>query len=466
MENLLNRIKRIIPKRLFKALQPPYHFIMSWLSALVFCCPSQKIIVIGITGTTGKTTSVFLIAQILRSAGCKVGFTSTAMFSDGNKDWLNDKKMTMVGRFFTQKILRKMIKNNCQYAIIETTSEGIKQFRHKFINYDILVFTGIYPEHIESHGSFEKYRDAKGKLFRHLKRCRTKYADDKRFVKVLHSGLSKINHNRIKKTIIANGEDKQAGYFLNFWAEEKLIFGLAENSPMNMNDKYIQVLGDKLKISAQGLEFYYQKNKLKTALLGEFNIYNILASMAVAISQNIDIEDIKKGLETINNLPGRLESIKEGQNFSVIVDYAFEPRAVEKLYNTVKLFEHNKIIHVLGSTGGGRDRSRRSALGELAGGKADVVIVTNEDPYDDDPQTIIDEVADGAIKSGKVLNENLFKILDRRTAIRSALNRAEEGDIVLITGKGCEQAICVANGEKIAWDDREVAREELIILNL
>jgi len=173
------------------------------------------------------------------------------------------------------------------------------------------------------------------------------------------------------------------------------------------------------------------------------------------------MQKIKQGLENIKTLPGRLEKIDQGQNFTVIVDYAFEPNAVEKLYETIKFIKHNKIIHILGSTGGGRDVDRRPKLGKIAGEKADYVIITNEDPYDEDPQIIIDQVAVGTEYAGKEINKNLFKILDRRQAIKKALALAQKNDIVLITGKGCEQAICVANGEKIKWDDREVAREEL-----
>src|SRR5680860_860322 len=211
---MLEKIKKLIPRNLFKAVQPPYHFLVAFFAALTHHFPSRKMIVIGVTGTAGKTSTVYLIAKTLNAAGYKTGFTSTAVFSDGDKEWLNDKKMTMPGRFFIQRSLHQMLKNGCRYAIVETTSEGIKQFRHRFINYDVLVFTGLYPEHIESHGNFENYKKAKGRLFSHLSRFKNKYESSDKTVCQVKTGLEKLNLLRVKKTIIINGDDKYADYFL------------------------------------------------------------------------------------------------------------------------------------------------------------------------------------------------------------------------------------------------------------
>jgi UDP-N-acetylmuramoyl-L-alanyl-D-glutamate--2,6-diaminopimelate ligase len=458
MDKVLTKIKKFIPRKLFKTLQPVYHYLLSLISAMVYRWPSEELVVIGITGTTGKTTTAYLLAKTLQSAGHKVGFTSTAMFSDGQQEWLNNKKMTMVGRFFTQKILRQMVANGCEYAIVETTSEGVKQFRHRFINYDILVFTGLYPEHIDSHGSFVKYQEAKGELFKHLHKCKTKYVNDKNKVQKLSSEMKKLNWQRMKKKTVINGDDEHAEYFFNFWAEEKIVFTQRERS--NWPNARI-VVWQREDIPDAAVGFIFNQTLIKLQLLGDFNAVNAMAAASVGEAVGLSNEQIKQGLENISGVPGRLEDINVGQNFTVIVDYAFEPNAVSKLYSAVAEMPHNNIIHVLGSTGGGRDIARRPLLGKIAGQNADYVIITNEDPYDDDPEIIIDQVSLGAEREGKKLGDDLFKIVDRREAIAKALSLAEEDDVVLITGKGCEQAICAADGKKEPWDDREVVRELL-----
>lgn len=472
---MLEKIKKLIPRNLFKALQPPYHFLMALLAALVYHFPSKKMIVIGVTGTAGKTSTVYLIAKTLAAAGYKTGFTSTAVFSDGDKEWLNDKKMTMPGRFFIQRTLHQMWKNGCRYAIIETTSEGIKQFRHRFINYDILVFTNLYPEHIESHGSFEKYKEAKGILFAHLKRCSTKYVNEQKVVVRPANNFKKLDFTRVFKTIIVNGDDEHSEYFLNFGSEEKIIYSfqpetnfklIFENLSEEAKVKDFKVIyGSEVSSSAHGVSLKIENEPVNLKLLGEFNAINALAAYAVGQSQRLNSRDIIAGLESVSSLAGKLELIDEGQNFTAIVDYSFEPQAMEKLYKTISLIPHRRLIQVLGSAGGGRDRARRPILGKIAAENVDIAIITDEDPYDEDPLEIINQVAAGAENfpgSKMILDKNLFKILDRREAIKKALELAEEGDLVLFTGKGAEQYICVAAGQKIPWDERQVVREAIV----
>jgi UDP-N-acetylmuramoyl-L-alanyl-D-glutamate--2,6-diaminopimelate ligase len=426
-------IKKLIPKSILQI----YHKFLAKLAALIYGNPSEKMIVIGVTGTNGKTTTVKLIARALEAGGFKVGFTSTAEFKIADKEWLNDKKMTMLGRFQLQKLLKEMLKAGCQYAVVETSSQGVEQFRHLGINYDYAVFTNLTPEHIEAHGGFENYKNAKGKFFEFLTKKKHKVIDNK----------------TINKVSVVNMDDKYFEYFSSFKADKKIFYSI-NNGGADWQAKDV-------KVSLTGTEFSVKNENFNLGIIGAFNVFNALPAIAIASNEGVSMEKIKQGLANLKVMPGRMELINEGQNFTVLVDYAPEPKSLEKLYETIKIVEKNKIIHVLGSCGGGRDIARRPILGKMAGQTADFVIVTNEDPYDDDPIEIINQVAAGAIEAGKKLNENLFKILDRREAIKKALSLAKEKDLVILTGKGSEQAMVVANGKLIPWDDRKVVRELL-----
>ncbi len=428
-------LKKIIKKLLPQFLIDLYHKNLAIFASFIYGNPSDKLIVIGVTGTNGKSTTISLISHILESVGHKVGSTSTAEFKIGEKSWLNDKKMTMLGRFALQKLLYKMQKEKCEYAVIETSSEGIKQFRHLGINYDFVTFTNLTPEHIESHGSFENYKNCKLELFKHLTQCKHKI----------------IKGEEIKKIMSVNRDDKHSGDFLSFDADKKIGFSINKESEF-------QAKNIELKPSTK---FVLNQHEFKTNLIGQFNVYNCLCAISVCNTLGVSTEKCAEAIKNYKGAPGRMEFINCGQDFKVIVDYAPEVESMKNLYSILDYFYYEKLIHVLGSCGGGRDRARQPILGKMAGEKADFVIITNEDPYDDNPMQIIDNVASGAILAGKELNKNLFKIEDRGLAIRHAIELAEKDDLVLITGKGAEQFICVKNGKKIPWDDRNVALEEL-----
>ncbi len=461
---MLTYLKKIIPLNILKKIQPIYHLVLAWLAGMYYAFPSNKLIVIGVTGTAGKTSVVYLIVRALEEAGWPTGYSSTTQFSDGKREWLNDKKMTMPGRFFLQKLLKKMHKNNCRFAVIETTSQGIKQFRHRFINYDTVVVTGIYPEHIEAHGSFENYKKAKGILCEHLKRFPQKYINDGKQVVKSKGKLNKLELNRVKKTLIVNAYDEHASYFLSFKADNKLA--LLKNTELKeellQEYKNLELYNlDQIKTDNTGTSFSLNDNNFDLKLFGDFQAENASLAAMVAYSYQAQYDQVKEALEKISALAGKMEKIDIGQDFQVIIDYAFEPVALEKLYELLKVFDYKRIIHVLGSAGGGRDESRRPKLGKIAGEKADIVVVSNEDPYDEDPQLIIDQVASGANLAGKRENNDLYKILDRREAISFALKKAKKDDLVIITGKGAEQFICLADNKKMPWDDRKVVRQEL-----
>ena len=441
-------LKQWIKKMLPISMLHRYHYTLALLANVLYRHPSSELVVIGVTGTNGKSTTVEFIGRILEFAGARVGWTGTASFKVADREWVNDQKMTMLGRFQTQKRLREMVQAGCSYAIIETSSQGIVQSRHIGINYDVVVFTNLTPEHIESHGSFENYKLAKKELF----------------VKTKQSRRKKIQGNVFEKTAVVNLNDPHASEFLSVGLDRSFGFGIdpvifqdEEDRPMSI----VPVIAEDVVYAPNSTGFMLAGLHWHAELVGRFYLENVLAAVSVCRALGLEWELLRDAVSHLASVPGRLERIDEGQSFSVIVDYAYEPAALNAVYESLKLFAHKKIIHVVGSAGGGRDVARREILGEMSAAYDDITIVTNEDPYDDDPVEIINTIADSAILHGKKEQINLFRILDRAEAIHYAVRLAQAGDLVLITGKGSEPVMAVAHGKKIPWDDRIAVREAL-----
>ncbi|TSC95111.1 MAG: Uncharacterized protein CEN87_123 [Parcubacteria group bacterium Licking1014_1] len=454
--------KKIIPKFLINI----YHYKLSLLGAVIFgfSGKNKNLKIIGVTGTSGKSTTVDFIARILEEpfdsaqgrSGHKVASLSSIRFKLGEKEWENKHKMTMPGRFVIQKFLKQAKKAGCEYVVLEVTSEGIRQFRHKFINFNTAVFTNLSPEHIESHGSFEKYRNEKLKLFRAAKN--------------IH---------------IVNLDDGNAKYFLEMPAKEKWAYSIKifnefsnstgrPQSGLPVGSAFQTICAKNIKTTSDGISFSIGGADFKLNLLGEFNVYNVLASVCVGLSQGISLAFCKKALEKIKTIPGRMEIITRNP-FSVVVDYAHTPEQLDSVYRalTHQLINSltHKLICVLGSCGGGRDKWKRPVLGKIAGKYCKEIIITNEDPYDENPSQILSEIKSGisnfhltpagGFPVGFFPISNFYEILDRKEAIKKALRLAKPNDVVIITGKGAEPWMCVANGRKIPWDDRKIAREAL-----
>ncbi len=430
-----SKIKKLIPEKIISY----YHLALAALAGFYYGFPSKKMVVIGITGTKGKTSAANFIWSVLNAAGYKTGLVGTANIRIGGEEYLNKYHMTMPGRFVLQGLLKKMLNAGCEYCIVETTSEGIKQWRHFGIFYDIAIFTNLTPEHLEAHGgSFEKYKEAKGGMF-----------------KALYKGRRKIiKGGEIKKIIIANYDDLHKEYFLGFPADKKITFGTGEGADFR---------ADKIKNTLDGLEFFIGPESYELNILGKFNVYNALPAAVIGREFGIGAEKIRRGLKNLAVIPGRMERVGGRQDFAVFVDYAHEKEGMTAVLETAREIAAEaagKIIVLLGAEGGGRDRAKRPVLGEIAAKNADFVIVSNVDPYEDDPKEICEDIAFAAEKFGKKRGENLFVIEDRREGIKKALSLAGENDIVLITGKGSEQSI-VIGGKRSPWDDRIVVREEL-----
>jgi len=416
METILRTIKRMIPKRIFAFFQPHYHLMFAYMGALWYRNPSKKIYVIGVTGTKGKSTISELVATILEEAGHTVALSSTIHHKIADTVVPNKHKMSMPGRFFMQKFLAHAVEEDCGFAIIEMTSEGAAQNRHRYIELDALIFSNLSPEHIESHGSFENYRNAK---------------------LLLRDAL--ISSPKEDKKVIVNTDDEHGELFLEVGDEvEKLTYSVKQAEPYATNER--------------GTLFTYEKKSIHSPLPGRFNIYNILAAATFARSIGVSLEVIKKAIEKKEIVKGRVERVDEGQRFGVIVDYAHTADSLEKLYSS---FPDTGKICVLGNCGGGRDTWKRPEMARIAEKYCREVILTDEDPYDEDPQAIVKEMKEAFEEKEPEV------IMDRRLAIRHALGRAQDNDLVLITGKGTDPYIMGPKGKKTPWSDEKVAREEL-----
>ncbi|MBU1166944.1 UDP-N-acetylmuramyl-tripeptide synthetase, partial [Patescibacteria group bacterium] len=411
-----------------------YHKTLALLAAFLYGHPSDKVTVIGVTGTDGKTTTVNLISQLLSESGKKTAFLTTAQFKIADKIWTNETKQTMPGRFQLQKFIKQASGAGCTHVVVETSSQGLEQSRHLGINYDVAVFSNLSADHLEAHGSFENYRVAKEKLF-------GKLSSDKK-----KKGQPKI--------AIINASDKAASYFVTYPADRKIGFGL--EAEVESFDGLESFVATDLNLSADGARFTVKDQagefSTSTSLLGKFNVLNTLAAAAVAFSLGVDNETIKTACPKIKGVPGRMELVDAGQDFQVVVDYAHAENSLLNVFTTLKPLTQGKIISVLGSCGGGRDKKKRPKLGAIAARYAELVVVTNEDPYNEDPQDIIKSVSKGAEQAGKKLDQDLFEIIDRKEALEFAFSKACSGDVVVITGKGSEECIMGARNKKIPWN--------------
>lgn len=404
LEKLLNFGRLIIPQQVFDALQPYYHQGLAYLAAIWYGFPTRNMTVIGVTGTNGKSTVVFMLDKILSAAGYKTASLSTIQFKIGELEWPNNLKMTMPGRFAIQEFLNKALFSGCKYAVLEVTSQGIVQSRHLFIDFAAAVLTNLSPEHIEAHGGFENYKAAKLELFKTTKK-----------IHVLPENVPELKE------------------FYDVPAEQKIFFSPAKNDL-----------------------------DLKLKLAGDFNLTNALAAAAAARALGVTDAIIKYALENIETIPGRTENVKlqtpEGEfpkDFQVIIDYAHTPEALEALYKTFS--PAAPLVCVFGSAGGGRDKWKRPEFGKIASKYCTRIILTDEDPYEENPNQIIAEIEAGITPEKKSATS---KILDRREAIKTAILSAKQGDAVLITGKGSEELIMIGKN-KIPWSDQRVAKETL-----
>lgn len=404
----------MIPAPIFNALLSLYHRAIAQLAAIIYEHPSRGLIVIGVTGTKGKTSVTEMLNAIFEHAGWKTALVNSIRFKIGETSDRNLTRMTMPGRFFLQHFLSRAVQATCRVAILEMTSEGARQHRHRGIDLDMLIFTNLAPEHIESHGSLRAYADAKFQLGLYLARSRKR-----------------------PRFMVANADDKEASRYLLLPVERILPFSLSEHTPFEASEG--------------GGSFLFEGQTMLVRLPGEFSLKNALAAATAARAFNISIPTIAEALNHLTSIPGRGERVDEGQPFTAVVDYAHTPDSLAAIYSA---YRKARKICVLGATGGGRDSWKRPVMGRIADEQCSHVILTNEDPYDEDPELIIADIAHGMSRKPEI-------VVDRRAAIRRALELARPGDAVIITGKGTDPSIAGPRGTKIPWSDVGVVREEI-----
>ena len=489
----MSRIKKLIPAWALDR----YHRAFALGSAAFYGFPSRKLTVIGVTGTNGKSSVVWLLARMLEEGGLKVAASSSIEFQVGETRFENKEKMTMPGRGRLQKLLADAVRAGCTHAVVEVTSEGITQHRHEGIDFDVAVFLNLAPEHIERHGSYEAYRKAKEELFKELRqpksrsgsapgglrgptwghrgttpralrgrtpRSRTSVAGQTPphpSVALREGGRGthrSLRNPKAQKIIVVNIADSEAAHFLQYPADTYIGFRTEYQNAAAVLPRGSKVaVARNMRVSPHGIRFTFDGVRFVSPLRGATNVENLLACAAIARELGVKLEDAARAAKAFGDIPGRLERIENKRGMTVIVDYAHTPSALERVYQTLH-GDARRMICVLGSAGGGRDHWKRPKLGKLAGRFCTIAIVTDEDPYDEDPQAIRKAVLDGIENVGQA---KALDIADRREAIQVALKEARPGDTVVITGKGSESWMVVAGGKKVPWDDRKVVREEL-----
>lgn len=430
--NIRKLVKALIPRSLFKTIEPYGHLVEGVLFNLLNGFPARKFKIIGVTGTNGKTTTSFLIHRMLVDAGFSVGLMTTVAYGAGDDIVPQEEHMTSVTMPQLMKRLKYMKSKKVEWIVLETTSQALAQHRVWGVPYSVAVMTNITHEHLDYHGSFEKYRDAKRKLFKIA------------------------NHHGLRMGVI-NADDPSVNLFAKD-IKNTILYGIEHG----------EIKAKNIKNTARGVsysaEFDGKTYNIHCHIPGTFNIYNSLAAVGVGHALGLSEDQVEQGIEALKSVEGRMTRVDAGQPFEVIVDFAHTPDSFEKLFKDMRPKVSGKLIVLFGSAGR-RDEAKRPIQGELAGKYADEVVITEEDDRDIDGQQIMEEIAAGAEKAGKVKDKNLFLVHYREDAIKFAIGRAKaKDDVVLLLGKGHEKSIARAHGDD-PWNEVELAEKILKRVN-
>jgi UDP-N-acetylmuramoyl-L-alanyl-D-glutamate--2,6-diaminopimelate ligase len=427
-------VKKLIPSGLFATIEPYGHLIEAVIWNILNGFPARGMKVIGVTGTNGKTTTSFLIHRMLHEAGYKVGLMSTVGYGVGADIKPQVHHMTNVSVPELMQRLKYMRKQKVDWLVLETTSHALAQHRVYGVPYSVAVMTNVTHEHLAYHRTFERYVTAKRRMFK----------------------LANRNHKGLRTGII-NADDPSADLFASD-VKNAIMYGIEGGN----------VKAEQVKLSPNGVTYHVkygaENYDIRCQIPGSFNVYNSLAAICVGNLLSLSKSQIEQGIAALEGVEGRMNTIDEGQDFTVIVDYAHSPDSFEKLFKDIKPVVKGKLIVLFGSLGGG-DKGKRPLQGELAGKYADLVIVCEEDDRQEDPAQITQDIVVGVQKAGKVIDKDLFLVHDRVEAIDFAVKLAKTGDTVLLLGKGHEKTIEHADGEH-PWDEIGTAHASLSKLSI
>jgi UDP-N-acetylmuramoyl-L-alanyl-D-glutamate--2,6-diaminopimelate ligase len=415
---IIHTLKSYAPK----PVRNLWHWGNAVLANVWYRYPSRELSVVGITGTNGKTTTTMLMTRVLEAAGHRTAMASTITFKIAAREWVNETKYTTRSPWALQRFIREAVAAGCTHLVLETSSHALDQYRVWGIHYSASAITNITREHFDYHGDFASYRRAKQQLF-------------------LQSTAGVVN------TTIEDFE-----YFFTPNLQQKLSYGLDTGDIVATNRE----------VTLAGSRFVVGADQYTLHIPGLFNIENALAVIGLSRLLQIPTSAVQSGLARVTNVSGRMESVPNVLGLDIIIDYAVTPDAFAKLYEAVRPHQipGTRIIHVFGACGE-RDRGKRPQMTALAETSVDVIILTNEDPFYEDPQQILNDLESG-LSSPELLRANgrYERIFDRRAALIRALQIAERGDIVLITGKGAETTMALG-GERVPWQERAVVEAVL-----
>jgi UDP-N-acetylmuramoyl-L-alanyl-D-glutamate--2,6-diaminopimelate ligase len=410
---------------------------LTWMAASFHDWPGRSLTVIGVTGTDGKTTTTNLIHQILLAANLKAGMISTVNAVIGDEVLDTGFHVTTPDAHDVQRYLAEMVEAGLTHVVLETTSHGWSQYRVDACEFDIGVVTNITHEHMNEHGNYENYRAAKARLLSNLE------------------VTSEKPQGNLRLGVINRDDDKSFDFLNGFIKVNKLNYGLGEDA---------DVRGMDIEYSPSGIRFIAQSRdfqvEVKSKLVGAYNVSNCLAALAATVyGLGIEPEVAAQGIASLEGIPGRMERIDVGQNFTAIVDFAHTPNALKSALEAGRTMTNGRVISVFGSAGL-RDKEKRRMMAETSAELADLTVLTAEDPRTESLEVILEEMAAGARSKGGIEGKTFWKIPDRGKAIRFALTLAHPGDIVLSCGKGHEQSMCFGKREHL-WDDRTAMRAAL-----